>query len=161
MLQEPGQRLDFELCDGEPVTLTLNQGTFTQARAVEQDDLPLLPADASPDFGFYAFVIDDLDEGASATVTLTLPQGSMPDAYVKCMDDACSYFEGATFSGDVVTLTLVDGGAGDADGVANGVIVDPGAPVTRVEPDLPLPDGNVGNSSGAAPWSHCLACSSR
>ena len=35
---------------------------------------------------------------------------------------------GAVFDSNVVTLHLVDGGRGDADGVVNGVIVDPGGP---------------------------------
>jgi MYXO-CTERM domain-containing protein len=39
-------------------------------------------------------------------------------------------FPGAvSIVGDHATLTLVDGGVGDADGVVNGVIVDPSGPV--------------------------------
>jgi hypothetical protein len=35
---------------------------------------------------------------------------------------------GAQFVGDEITLTLQDGGRGDSDGLANGRVVDPGAP---------------------------------
>ena len=68
-------------------------------------------------------------------MTITLPAGSAPDSYYKVQNG--SFFEflfdgtdGAQINGNVITLTLVDGGRGDADGVANGVIVDPGAPGT-------------------------------
>ena len=39
----------------------------------------------------------------------------------------------ATISGDTVTLSLTDGGLGDADGVANGTIVDPLIPIQQVQ----------------------------
>jgi len=51
-------------------------------------------------------------------------------------------FSGNTdFNGRQVTLRLTDGGAGDADGVVNGVIVDPGGPV--------MVTGVGGGSSGS------------
>jgi hypothetical protein len=59
---------------------------------------------------------------------LYLPVGVEVDAYFKYHNNTWSQFAGASFAGSQVTLTLVDGGAGDADGIANGVIVDPGAP---------------------------------
>lgn len=34
----------------------------------------------------------------------------------------------STVSGTTLTYTITEGGAGDADGVVNGVIVDPAAP---------------------------------
>jgi hypothetical protein len=37
---------------------------------------------------------------------------------------------------NVITITLVDGGLGDADGLANGTIVDPGGPGA---PPVPIP----------------------
>lgn len=156
LLQEQGQRLEFKLCDGNLVTLTLNVGTFTQARAVEIDELPLLPPDAETKFGFYAFRIEGLEPGATAAVTLTLPEGASSNAYVKCIDGACNYFDRATFSGNVVTLTLVDGGAGDSDGIANGIILDPGAPVVRVDPALPPMDEGSTRPGGGSLGSSLL-----
>ena len=40
----------------------------------------------------------------------------------------------------VATLNLVDGGAGDYDGVVNGVIYDPGGPSLPVSANIPFWD---------------------
>src|SRR5262249_33776479 len=48
---------------------------------------------------------------------------------------------GAEIQDNVITLHLVDGGRGDADGVANGVIVDPGGPGQTSAPILAAGDG--------------------
>ena len=91
------------------------------------------PQGVSFDDGYFSFDITGLAVGGSTTVTITLPAGAAPDTYYKVQGG--SFFEflfdgtdGAQINGNVITLTLVDGGRGDADGVANGVIVDPGAP---------------------------------
>ena len=42
---------------------------------------------------------------------------------------------GSNDGDDTITLTLTDGGTGDADGIANGIIVDPGGPV--IPNDIP------------------------
>jgi ubiquitin len=76
-------------------------------------------------------------QGTSATVTLTYPTVFPADAeywkYGKTLDNNVAHwyrFNGASFSGNTVTLTLTDGGEGDDDLFANGVIVDPGGPVS-------------------------------
>jgi len=46
-----------------------------------------------------------------------------------------------------VTLTLTDGGPGDADGVANGVIVDP-AGVAEADAEIVSINGNGANGKG-------------
>src|SRR5262249_35858589 len=53
---------------------------------------------------------------------------------------------GAEIKDNVITLHLVDGGRGDADGIANGRIVDPGGPGVNVVPILA-----VGPDSGSQP----------
>ena len=72
--------------------------------------------------------------GATVTVTAKVPAGTNPSAYIKCNSSAasCAPFSGAAVSGDTITLTLVDGGAGDSDGKADGVISDPGAPAVAI-----------------------------
>ncbi len=45
-----------------------------------------------------------------------------------------------------IVVTLVDGGLGDADGLANGVIVDPGAPGTMLTDTLPQTGNDVRRS---------------
>ena len=57
------------------------------------------------------------------------------------------YSAHATFSGDrkSVVLELKDGDYGDADGVANGLIVDPSGPgIASVTPAPPPPSGGGG-----------------
>ena len=76
------------------------------------------------------FTISGLANGGSTTVTLTLPGPVTQDW--KLQNNAWHQVTGATFSGNQVTFTLVDGGPDDADGAANGTIVDPDAPATLV-----------------------------
>jgi hypothetical protein len=54
----------------------------------------------------------------------------------KLQHDAWAQLAGAAFAGNQVTYTVVDGGIGDADGVANGTIVDPAAPGIRTASTL-------------------------
>jgi MYXO-CTERM domain-containing protein len=56
--------------------------------------------------------------------------------------------------GHTVTLTLTDGGAGDSDGVANGVIVDPvgvAVPVAAGSGSLDLSNSSSGGGCAVAP----------
>jgi uncharacterized delta-60 repeat protein len=114
------------------VELTTAGGTLENVRAVTTTPGAAPSGFSYPD-GFFAFDVEDVTPGAEITVQITLPSASRPNAYVKCNADgtSCNEFAGASFSGNVVTLRLTDGGAGDADGLANGRIVDPGAPAVR------------------------------
>jgi len=63
------------------------------------------------------------------------------------------YSDHATFNGDrtQVTISLTDGGLGDEDGVANGVIVDPsGLGLPATETPQPPGGGGTGGTGGAA-----------
>jgi hypothetical protein len=94
------------------------------------------PAGVDFRYGRVSFTVSGLTNGQTVHVTITYP--GPVDAYWKYQDATWTLFEGATFSGNSVTLTLTDGGAGDADGVANGTVVDPGA--AAVTADSPEPD---------------------
>ncbi len=87
--------------------------------------------------GLTSFKVTGLAPGATATVTLTFPTPiPVGSSYFKVGPDGFYLFPppdgpngpGATidYGTNTVTLTLVDGGAGDHDLVANGVIADPG-----------------------------------
>lgn len=132
---------------GKPVTISTSNGSIVNAMM-----LPAAPSGAPAGFtypnGFFSFDITGLAPGTTtAVVTLTLPAGSAPTAYVKCnaAGTVCAPFAGATFpANNVVTLTLVDGGAGDSEGgVANGMIKDPGAPAVAVAAPIPAGDGGA------------------
>lgn len=85
--------------------------------------------------GLFAFNVTNVMPGGIAIVDLTMPSGSQPRAYFK-QDPVTGTLDrfdwdgktGAKIAGDRVTLYLQDGGRGDADGIANGVVVDPGGP---------------------------------
>jgi hypothetical protein len=124
-----------------PVDVAISQGSIIYA-AIEP-----VPAGAPVDFDypveFIALNIEGLTPGASVKLTMALPSGVQPDTYVKCTNGVCQPFAGAVAYENTVVLTLVDGGAGDADGVANGVIRDPGGPAN------PKPKPNDTDGDGA------------
>jgi hypothetical protein len=99
----------------------------------------LLPDGTSAPVGSIAYSVQDVPVGGSVDVYVQLPAGADPTAIYKLQNgqlvDVSSL---ATISGNTVTLHLTDGGLGDADGVANGVIVDPLIPVvgTPVAPTI-------------------------
>jgi len=100
-----------------------------------------LPPNGKPSInflnGFFSFTITGVDIGGSAIVTMTFPSN---------IPTNCQYWKynngwvnvtslvGDNDGDNVITLTLTDGGLGDADGIKNGMIVDPGGigiPVSR------------------------------
>ena len=118
---------------GQAVTLSTNVGEFQRARRVSNPDPANTPAGVNFDAGFYDFTISGLTPGQTVEVTLELGENRTPTSYYKYHDGQFLNFafngnEGAQFNGSSVTLTITDGGLGDDDGSANGVIVDPGAP---------------------------------
>jgi hypothetical protein len=86
-------------------------------------------------WGMFSFHVTHVPVGGSAIVKLILPAGAAPSTYYK-EDPATGVLlpfmydgkTGAEIQGNVVTLHLVDGGPGDSDAIANGIIVDPSGP---------------------------------
>lgn len=100
------------------------------------------PAGVGFPYGAMSFSIHDVPVGGSVTVDITTP--STVDGYWKLVNDSWSSYPGVMpipGSATGLRLTLTDGGQGDADGVADGVIVDPGAVgVPNVGPAAPNRD---------------------
>ncbi len=112
--------------------------------------------------GFYAYDVTGVAAGTAIEVEIRFHQpGDEPFAATRYYkygptpdNDSDHWYDfgldgatGATFAGSTVSLRLVDGGRGDADRAANGVIVDPGGPAVdnRVDPDSVTPtDAGVG-----------------
>src|SRR5262249_22208019 len=75
--------------------------------------------------GLFGFEVHNVALGGSTDVRLILPESTRPEVYLK--EDASGALALFTFDGttgaeindNVITLHLVDGGRGDADGVAN------------------------------------------
>lgn len=106
--------------------------------ALEAEELPAgvtLPAGLTPLVGSLHFTVN-VTPGGSARVKIALPPGSDPTALYKLVHTAGGGEEYReiptslyTIAGNVIELTLVDGGPDDEDGEVNGVIVDPLVPV--------------------------------
>lgn len=105
--------------------------------------LPLPSNVTSFPFGLVGFRIEGLAPGATVQVKLTFPGSVATMQYYKYQNGGYFPMPGVTLNGDEVTLTLTDGGIGDADGVANRVIVDPGGPAVmaagRAMNSVPVP----------------------
>ena len=116
-----------------PVTIQANAGTLQNLTTTEAAEKP---ADrVSLPYGVFDFTVDDVEIGGITVVEITLPENARPSSYFKT-NPSTGEWERFTFDGTTgaiiddnkVYLYLQDGGRGDADGIANGVILDPGGP---------------------------------
>ncbi len=86
-------------------------------------------ASATFPFGLVNFTASACNSGGAVTVQIQfsqpIPAGSQ---FYKCNASSCAVYAGATISGNTVTYTVTDGGAGDTDGTVNGFITDPAGP---------------------------------
>src|SRR5262249_33484683 len=94
-----------------------------------------LPSGAIVTSGALSYTVHDVPVGGTIDVQIALPNGSAPTGVFKLQSGQyVDVSSSAVISGNTITLHLTDGGLGDADGSANGVIVDPVIPVRRVAP---------------------------
>jgi formylglycine-generating enzyme required for sulfatase activity len=110
------------------------------AEVLGQSALPPNPLGLVFPFGLTGLVIQVQAPGDAATVTITLPQPLEPQIRLLRFDPSAaggqawsdiSHHPNVTglFDGDATyQVTLADGGFGDSDGLANGLIVDPQGP---------------------------------
>lgn len=136
-------------------TVTTSAGTVIVAETLGMSALPA-GAQASAPSGFtfpdglVRVVVSNLTAGASINVTITFPS-VIPDnaVYYKwnTNDGWIPFSFTRTANPNQVVLTLVDGGAGDADGTANGVIADPGGWAIPSGP-APAPVTSSGSGGG-------------
>ncbi|MFO7908238.1 MAG: PKD domain-containing protein [Pirellulaceae bacterium] len=155
--------------DGKYVTVVSPEGTsLTEVAAAENPSPADAPAGYEFPIGFLDFSLNDVALGAATTVTIVLPPDSRFDTYYKyglepenhlatAIDETTEahWYEflydgttGAEFfdddgDGDTdrIVLHFVDGQRGDNDLIANGVVVDPGAPGLQPN-DPPVSDPN-------------------
>ncbi len=136
------------------VSFSSSLGNVTSLTAVAEGTLPTAGKPAGVTFprGLFSFNITGITPGTTVTVTITLPSAIPAGAqYWKCQNGIwidCTSLLGSNDGDNVLTLTLTDGGLGDADGIANGTIVDPGGPAAaagmaaagpRASPPMPAP----------------------
>jgi hypothetical protein len=114
-------------------------GTTLVNVSVDTTTVPAGLTDVLFPFGLFSFELHGLTAGGSATVTVELPRLEPISTYYKFGSQAGNPtdhwypFEtlagtGASISGTTLTLQFIDGGRGDDDLTANGVVVDPGGP---------------------------------
>jgi cyclophilin family peptidyl-prolyl cis-trans isomerase len=135
--------------NGRYVTIDAEAGTRLGGVAItgnpSPDNSPVAgnAAVAFPN-GFISFIIRDVQVGGSTSVSIYLPSdGTAPNDYFKygwAPGDIPNFspqrwypfsyngVTGAEYFPDRVVLHFVDGGRGDSDLSANGIILDPGAP---------------------------------
>lgn len=121
----------FTSATNKDMAIKTANGALTSLTVADPADLPAHPH--KPDnmiFGLVNFQIKVPHAGDTATVTVFFPTPA-PEGFrwfkYSARGGWVDYSEYAVFNDDrtQITLTLVDGGIGDDDGVANGVIFDP------------------------------------
>ena len=116
-----------------------NSAIIQQLEAKDPSQISCSPkAEMFFPYGLFSFKVLLKNPGGKVTMTITLPE-DMPEGarYWKCQNE--EWVEVTSLLGDddgdnILTLTLTDGGLGDADGEANGIIVDPGGPAIPIPP---------------------------
>ena len=120
--------------NNQPVTIAVTGGggNVTRAERVSDTSGFSLPAGIELPNGVFSFDVTGVPNNGTVTVRIQLPAGSNPSSYLKCdAGNVCTAFAGASVSGNVVTLTLTDNGAGDSNSTL-GTITDPGAPARQL-----------------------------
>jgi LPXTG-motif cell wall-anchored protein len=135
---------------GGTLSITTTSGRVVGLTAVPLAGLPTPPAGLNLPYGAITFRIEDLAPGESVTVRITVP-GPATD-YAKVTAGGWATVPGTVTLGNGVAVTLTDGGIGDADGLANGVIVDPGAVVAPAQvPPTTAPPSTAPPTTAVAP----------
>lgn len=118
-----GQTIELEVPEAQANILRGVKSVDASSDSVNQENKP---EGVDFNWGLLSYQIVTAAVGDTVQVTLTLPNATMGNLHVyKTGVGGFSEFPDATINNGVVTLTLQDGGAGDDDGVANGIIVDP------------------------------------
>ena len=118
------------------VYLDSSAGTIENLAAISPDDMPGVPDSLNPVYGFFSFEITDISSGESVNIPLAFPEnvpaGTEYWKYGPTSDDNTPHWYQIPVSDDdgdrIIVITLTDGGIGDDDLAANGVIVDDGGP---------------------------------
>jgi hypothetical protein len=108
----------------------INNGSISGLTAISPANMSCAPSGYSFPYGFFSFIITNLPAGGSVQVVLRFPN-PLPSGvkYFKCLNGSlvdCTPIMSRPDTNTIV-LTLIDGGFGDADRTANGIIIDPGA----------------------------------
>ena len=130
---------------GGPVELAVSAGRLVDLAAVPLAGLPEPPTGWDFPYGAMSFVIEDVPVGQ--TVELRVAAPGMLGGYAKLASSGWVLLPASTATADAIVVPLTDGGTGDADGRADGRIVDPAAPAVRAPvggtPEAGVPEAGV------------------
>jgi hypothetical protein len=117
------------------LTVTSSEWHIDAAQSLTAASLATLPPRVTLPHGAVSLRLTNGAPGSNATVVLTypedLPAGTRYYKYGPTADNPADHwyaYPDAVISGNTITLTLTDGGAGDSDLSVNGIIADPGGP---------------------------------
>ncbi|MGA2160033.1 MAG: choice-of-anchor U domain-containing protein [Dehalococcoidia bacterium] len=113
------------------VNFTTSAGSISGLTNLPPESMPCSSGGFIFPYGMFSYSITNLAPGATATVTITTPTAiPMGSKFFKCQNGSLTDFTQYVQQTDPNTfiLTLKDGGQGDADGLANGTIIDPCGP---------------------------------
>jgi len=139
-------------------SFSTNRGVISDLAAVAA----VSPAPRGVTFphGMFSFEITGLADGETITLTIELPE-AVPEGTVWWKHDGTRWYSLPNLrdNGDnIMVIELTDGGLGDMDGVANGVITDPGGAGNPVPPLAVGWEGSSVNKAAVmAPWIVLLA----
>ena len=113
------------------VSFVADSGTIEDLTALNESDLP--EENTAIDFphGLFIFNITGLSDGETVNVTIDFPQNISTTAQYWKYHTPEGWYQipmGSNDGDNIITIQLTDGGLGDDDGIANGVIVDQGGP---------------------------------
>jgi hypothetical protein len=113
----------IDVADTAGASLAVTKGMAETDASLNQAGMP--SGYEFPD-GLVSYQVIGVVPGSTITVKVTFPSGIPAGSKVYKVGPAGFKEVGnPAIQGNTVTLTLTDGGAGDSDGLANGVIVDP------------------------------------
>jgi hypothetical protein len=146
----PTAMVTFKSATNDNIGMNVSNGALT--KLVPVDPATLTIADNRPahlTYGLFDIQVKVAKPGNAATVTVFLPAPAPPASRwfkYSARRGWYDFSDHAVFSENrtEVTLTLVDGGIGDDDGVANGTITDPSGLASG--PEAPVPAANGGSS---------------
>jgi Tol biopolymer transport system component len=113
------------------VNFSTDAGSISGLANIPPESMPCSAGGFIFPYGMFSYSITNLAPGATAIVTIRTPISvPMGSKFFKCQNGNLTDFSANSTQLDPNTfiLTLKDGGQGDADGVANGTIVDPCGP---------------------------------
>lgn len=151
--------VEVKSADGSSKTwgVKTSKGNISGAKVLQLDDPSINNTNKPSDYNFVqdavSYEITGLNKGDSVQIDLTYPTAIPAGAKVYKLTEGGYFAFDATISGNVATITLVDGGNGDEDGEANGVIVDP---VTIGESTAPATTEPTNSNSGSGNFGFLL-----